>query len=82
MKPIYTLFLAGFIIIADQLSKWAVMEHLLRPLYPLDPASRGLIDWLAHAPERLPFIGRDVLPFFDLVVVWNQGVSFGMLRND
>ncbi len=81
MNPFKTLALAVFIIVADQLSKWAVMEHALRPLYPLQPEPIGLIDWLAHTPERLPYLGFDVLPFFNLVVVWNQGVSFGMLRN-
>ena len=82
MTPIKTIFLSLFIIVADQISKWAVMEHLLRPLYPLDPTPRGIVDWIVHAPERLPHLGFDVLPFFNLVVVWNQGISFGLLRND
>lgn len=77
-----TIFLALFIVLADQLSKWAVMEHVLRPLYPKDPNPLGLIDWSVNAPERLPFLGMDILPFFNLVVVWNQGVSFGLLNND
>ena len=82
MSSFKTLSLAVFIVVADQLSKWAVMEQILRPLYPLDNEPRGLMEWLANAPERLPFIGMDILPFFNLVVVWNQGVSFGMLSND
>ena len=82
MHPIKTIFLAIFIITTDQLSKWAVMEHVLRPLYPIDGEPRGLLDWLVSAPERLPYLGMDVLPFFNWVVVWNQGVSFGMLSND
>ena len=82
MLAIRTTLLAFVIIIADQLSKWAVMEHLLRPLYPLDAAPRGLIDWFLEAPERLPYLGREVFAFFNLVVVWNQGVSFGLLSND
>lgn len=77
MSSFKTLSLAVFIVVADQLSKWAVMEQILRPLYPLDNEPRGLMEWLANAPERLPFIGMDILPFFNLVVVWNQGVSFG-----
>jgi len=82
MHAAKTLSLAIFIIIADQLSKWAVMEQVLRPLYPLDAEPRGLVDWIINAPERLPYIGMDILPFFNFVVVWNQGVSFGMLSND
>jgi len=54
----------------------------LRPLYPLDPEPRGFVEWLFNAPERLPFLGVDVLPFFNFVVVWNQGVSFGLFSND
>lgn len=82
MNKIKTILLAVFIIVADQLSKWAIMEHLLRPLYPLDAEPRGLIQWFLEAPERLPYLGRDVFAFFNLVVVWNQGVSFGLLSND
>ena len=82
MHPLKTISLAIFIVIADQLSKWAVMEHILRPLYPLDDQARGFVEWMLNAPERLPYLGTDVLPFFNWVVVWNQGVSFGMLSND
>ncbi len=82
MNSIKTLSLAIFIVIADQLSKWFIMEQALRPLYPLDSESRGLMEWMLNAPERLPYLGFDILPFFNLVVVWNQGVSFGMLSND
>ena len=82
MHPLKTIFLAIFIVVVDQLSKWAVMEHILRPMYPLDNQARGFLDWIFNAPERLPYLGTDVLPFFNWVVVWNQGVSFGMLSND
>ena len=33
-----------------------------------------LIDWLAEPPGFV-----EVLPFFNLVMVWNRGVSFGLL---
>jgi len=82
MIPIKTISLAIFIIIADQLSKWAVMEYILRPLNSADSATRSLIEWIADAPDRLPYVSTQILPFFNFVVVWNQGVSFGMLRND
>jgi signal peptidase II len=39
----------------DQLTKWAVLDHLA------------------------PGTGIEVTPFFNLVFVWNRGVSFGML---
>ncbi len=82
MNATKTIFLSLFIIIADQISKWAVMEQVLRPLYPLDSEPRSLVEWMLNAPERLPFLSLDILPFFNLVVVWNQGVSFGMFSND
>lgn len=71
MSKIKTLLIALIIIIADQLSKWAVMEHVLRPLYPLDNQPRGLVNWLSDAPERLPYLALEALPFFNWVVVWN-----------
>ncbi len=33
-----------------------------------------IIDWLAEPPGFV-----EVLPFFNLVMVWNRGVSFGLL---
>ena len=82
MSIIKTLLLSVFIIIADQLSKWAAMEFALRPLSVGDNQPRGFIDWMMHAPDRLLFLHDQILPFFNFVVVWNQGVSFGMLRNN
>lgn len=82
MNPLKTIVIALFIVIADQLSKWAVMEHILRPLHAIKQESVGLFDWFASAPDRLPYLGIDVTPFFNFVVVWNQGVSFGLFNND
>ena len=48
------------VLLADQASKWWVLEVL-------------------HLPER----GQvDVLPVFSLTMVWNPGVTFGLLRQD
>ena len=58
------------------------MEHILRPVHSADNASRGLLEWFLDTPARLPYINVETLPFFNFVVVWNQGVSFGMLRNE
>jgi len=49
--------LADFILIADQISKWFVLEEM-----------------------NLRDVGQiPILPFFNLTMVWNQGVSFGLL---
>lgn len=66
------------LVILDQLSKWAVSEFLMRT----DGESLGLWSWIVSAPERLDFGRVEVLPFFNLVMVWNQGVSFGLFNQD
>ena len=45
----------------------------------LDQLSKYWILDVAHLPARSPI---RVLPFFQLTMVWNPGVSFGMLRAD
>jgi len=42
----------------------------------LDQASKWLVMHRLLSPERP---GIEVLPFFNIVMVWNQGISFGML---
>lgn len=70
-------------LILDQLSKWAVMEHVIRPALGEEfGISRSLGLWLKTAPELLPFIQIPVLPFFNFVMVWNKGVSFGILNHE
>lgn len=70
---------AFFVVIAilfvDQISKWALMELILKG--ETVPAI-GFLSWLAVAPPRLGFAGIEILPFFNLVMVWNEGVSFGL----
>lgn len=63
------LLLAAVIIVLDQLSKWWVVEKLMRP--------EGVADTPFFSPVRIA-----VLPVFDLVMAWNRGVSFGVLNND
>lgn len=66
------------IIILDQLSKWAITELILRPETGAEGV--GLIDWLINAPDRVGFASAPVIPHFNLTMVWNEGVSFGMLQ--
>ncbi len=68
------------VVILDQVSKWAAIELLLRPA--LDAGeSVGLLEWIMGAPEKLGFISVPVLPNFNMTMVWNHGVSFGLLQN-
>ena len=55
----FGLGLAGVIFVADQLTKWGMMEFVMSP------------------PTVIP-----VTSFFNLVVAWNRGVSFGMFDSD
>lgn len=76
-----------FVIVLDQLSKWMVLEFVIRKgLKAVDVINQtspvGLIEWLVKAPERLPLYSLSVLPFFNITMVWNDGVSFGLLASD
>jgi len=44
----------------------------------LDQASKALLLYGFHFKEMAPGFGVPVLPFFNLVMVWNPGVSYGL----
>lgn len=69
------------IIILDQISKWGVLEYILKPLAAPQAQSLGLIEWITTKPLRLPTVSTELLPFFNLTMVWNQGVSFGLFQS-
>ena len=72
--------LSVFILLFDQISKWAVMEHMIRPALPEERfgVSQGFFTWIIKAGDRLPYVELPQLPFFNIVMVWNKGISFGM----
>lgn len=53
------LWTAGSIFVADQITKWIVLEYIMNP------------------PRLIEVTG-----FFNFVMVWNRGVSFGLFSND
>lgn len=63
------LILAAVLIVLDQISKWWIVERVMRP--------EGVLDTPFYSPVRI-----SVLPVFDLVMAWNRGVSFGIFNND
>lgn len=69
--------------IADQLSKWYIVErHFHLASFDAQGPSLDFIPWLLKLPqERLPFYATEVTSFFNLVMVWNKGVSFGMFTS-
>lgn len=58
---------AAVVIVLDQVTKAWVID-LMRPL--------GVWETPFYSPTRI-----EVLPFFDLVMAWNRGVSFGIFNN-
>ncbi len=61
------LSLAAVVIVLDQMTKaWTI--DVMRPL--------GVWETPFHSSTRI-----EVLPFFDLVMAWNRGVSFGIFNN-
>ena len=71
-----------FMIVADQLSKWAVTERIIRPVVEGAGAPIDLVSWYAQAPAPLPYASVGVTSFFNWVMVWNKGISFGMFNHE
>ncbi len=76
------LFLALIVLALDQYSKWFMLEQFLR----LEGEMLPFKDWFFRRDpisyfltEREKFKTIEVAPFFNLVMVWNPGISFGML---
>ena len=61
----------------DQITKWLIIERLFKE------DGQNFISWLLNMKQgRLDFHLQEINPFFNLVMVWNKGVSFGMFAND
>lgn len=74
------LTLAASVLVLDQLTKWLVLDRLA-----FSPP--GCLDFQrADALDRASMVNNcghiDIAPFFDLTMVWNKGVSFGLLQAD
>jgi len=72
------------VILVDQYTKWLVIDAL-RSGSAVHP---GFLNWLISlhkisyfTSEREAFGDRVLSPFLNLVVVWNRGISFGMMDN-
>ncbi|MCC7304659.1 MAG: signal peptidase II, partial [Alphaproteobacteria bacterium] len=79
MQKTGALAFSFIVILLDQLSKWAVTEHIIRPLAKdggLTPV--GLLEWYTNPPPPLSFASQQILPFLNLVMIWNRGISFGI----
>lgn len=71
------------IMAADQLSKWWVVEKFLR----ISGEATAFAEWLfLRKPHFLygaggEFTGKIICPNLNAVLVWNRGVSFGLLSS-
>jgi signal peptidase II len=70
------------VILVDQYTKWLVVDALRANA----AANTGFLDWLTSlnkvsyfVNEREAFGNRMLSPFLNFVVVWNQGISFGIM---
>jgi signal peptidase II len=62
------LSVAALVALLDQLSKWWIVEKVMRP--------EGMPGTPFYTPVRIA-----LTPFFDLVMAWNRGVSFGIFNS-
>lgn len=79
-KPVVGFSIALDILIIDQISKWMILEYVIREQIQPNTRPLGLFEWLFDAPARFPHASVEILPFFNLTMVWNEGVSFGMFQ--
>ena len=63
------LLLAAVVAILDQLTKWLIIEKVMRP--------EGVWETPFYTPTRI-VLG----PYLEIVMAWNRGVSFGIFSND
>ncbi|HEY8189191.1 MAG TPA: signal peptidase II [Micavibrio sp.] len=84
MKP-GPLSLIFFIFLTDQISKWWVVERIIKPeVLPVhdDSSAMPFLQWAMTAGQgQMPFAKMEILPFFDIVMVWNKGISFGFFND-
>ncbi|HPF79178.1 MAG TPA: signal peptidase II [Alphaproteobacteria bacterium] len=79
LKPIIGFSLIIDFIILDQITKWLVLEFAFKPKLGLP--TLDFFSWITSA-ERLEPVRIEVMPYFNLTMVWNHGISFGMFQGD
>lgn len=71
---------ACFVVLLDQLSKWAIVEHVIRPARE-GRSGYSFIDWYQHTPSMSPYTEIHLTSFFNIVMAWNTGVSFSLFQD-
>lgn len=68
--------IAAMIVIVDQLTKWWVVTGFLRL------SDAPFMAWLAQKAPQHDFVRHEITSFLNIVMVWNPGVSFGLLQTE
>ena len=68
---------AALFIFLDQISKWFIMEKVMRP-HRMGVEGAAFQDWITQPTDIIPYTQVYVTSFFNLVIAWNRGVSFSM----
>ena len=84
LSLVFAFDLIALLFFLDQLSKWYVLEVLLRPLgEAAAQPSLSFLDWIAAINlPRLPFAGVTIWPVLNIALAWNEGISFSMLSGN
>lgn len=82
LKPLIGFGMVMDLVILDQISKWIVLEYFFKPEMNNETMDKTLdiFDWIAST-VRLPFAQIEITSFFNLTMVWNQGISFGLFQS-
>lgn len=83
MRRVSAFLLIVALILADQISKWWVIEMFLKPrVFEAQGGTLSFLTWMMTlGQDRFPPARVEIMPYFNIVMVWNQGVSFGMLAS-
>jgi signal peptidase II len=66
----------------DQVNKWVMLEWVIRPAVGHATPGLDFIAWItALELPRYPFTEIEIWPFHNIVMVWNQGISFGLFAD-
>ena len=71
--------LSLIIILADQLSKWLVVEHIINPKINGNSGA-GFCSWYLQEPHMVEAASLRITSFFNIVMAWNTGVSFSLFN--
>lgn len=80
-KPVVGFALALDVIILDQITKWLALEYIIRKEHQPNTNPLSLLEWITTITPRWPSTQVEVTSFFNFSMVWNEGVSFGVLSN-